>query len=102
MEATLNTMENHTLLTLSGDFTFKDNPRFRQLLGQLQDSPPKELKLDVAQLEFIDSAALGMLLLLHDQSNRTRTNVTIESATGQIKQMLQLSNFDEIFTIRYA
>jgi len=102
MEATLNTVENRALLTLSGDFTFKDNARFRQLLTQLQEQSPKELTLDVAHLEFIDSAALGMLLLLHDQSNRVGTHVTIESATGQIKQMLQLSNFDEIFSIRYA
>lgn len=89
-------------LALSGDFTFSDNAKFRNLLMTLRDAKAHSLTLAMDKLAFIDSAALGMLLLLHDEATRQKMDVTMCGATGQIKKMLQLSNFDEIFHIRYA
>lgn len=102
MEYSFNHQGDAYQLTLSGNFTFSDNAKFRGILATLRDAQASSLTLDMAQLEFIDSAALGMLLLLHDEASRSGFSVHMENVTGQIKKMLQLSNFDEIFSIRYA
>lgn len=102
MEYSLNHHGDEYRLELSGNFTFSDNAKFRSILATLRDSDAIALTVDMGKLEFIDSAALGMLLLLHDEAGRKAMEVSVSGASGQIKKMLQLSNFDEIFRIRYA
>lgn len=102
MEYTLNRQGNDFLLEISGTFTFSDNSKFRSIATTLRESEAKAVTLGMRKLEFIDSAALGMLLLLHDEAQKKGFKVTLSGADGQIKKMLQLSNFDEIFTIEYV
>lgn len=102
MEYSLNHHGGEYRLELSGNFTFSDNATFRTILSTLRDSGASALTVDMGGLEFIDSAALGMLLLLHDEASRKGVEVSVSGASGQIKQMLQLSNFDEIFRISYS
>lgn len=102
MEYSLNHDGDAYRLELAGNFTFSDNAKFRGILATLRDSAATALNVDMTRLEFIDSAALGMLLLLHDEAGRKGMTVSMAGASGQIKKMLQLSNFDEIFHIRYA
>lgn len=102
MEYSLDHRNDNYLLTMNGQFTFSDNSEFRRILTSLRDTSAASLTLAMDRLDYIDSAALGMLLLLHDEASRKGMRVSLEGVTGQIKKMLQLSNFDEIFTIRYA
>lgn len=102
MEYTVQQQGNDYLLALTGTFTFSDNATFRHIAAMLDDSRAETVTLDMGGLQFIDSAALGMLLLLHDEARKKGFHVVLRNAGGQIKKMLQLSNFDEIFTIHYA
>jgi anti-anti-sigma factor len=102
MEYTYSQQAQHHQLDLIGTFTFSDNAKFRQIVSNLRDSDADSITLDLRNLQFIDSAALGMLLLLHDEANKKAIKVVLAGADGQIKKMLQLSNFEEIFTVQYA
>jgi HptB-dependent secretion and biofilm anti anti-sigma factor len=102
MEFTVTRQDDQYQLDLSGTFTFSDNASFRQFISSLRDSNASAVTLDFARLQFIDSAALGMLLLLHDEASKHNIHVNLAAVGGQIKTMLQLSNFDEIFSISYA
>lgn len=102
MEYTAERKNAESLLSIQGTFTFNDNTKFREILQLLEDDSLDAVTLNIQQLQFIDSAALGMLLLLHDEAQKRKVHVTLSGADGQIKKMLQLSNFEEIFTIRYA
>lgn len=90
------------VLNVKGTFTFSDNNKFREILMLLKQDKTSSLVLDIHNLQFIDSAALGMLLLLQDEASKKHAKITLRGATGQIKKMLELSNFDELFTIKYA
>lgn len=102
MEYTLSQQDDHCVLDMRGTFTFSDNANFRKFISGIHNAKYTRVVLDFRQLEFIDSAALGMLLLLHDEAKKHNAHVRISDAGGQIKKMLQLSNFDEIFEISYA
>lgn len=88
-------------LAMSGRFTYTDNATFRQIIQDLRNGTYKHLQLDISRLEYIDSAALGMLLLLNDAATKTGISISLTGANGQIRKMLEISNFDEIFHIGY-
>lgn len=102
MDYTTERRDTESHLHINGTFTFSDNQKFREILSLLQDDSLNAVTLNIQNLQFIDSAALGMLLLLHDEAQKRDVHITLNGADGQIKKMLQLSNFDEIFTIHYA
>lgn len=84
----------------SGSFTFADNAKFRELIGLLEKEPVKTVDIDVSGVTFIDSAALGMFLLLRDIGQKKNIDVVLRSPQGQIKKMFELSKFNQLFTVQ--
>lgn len=84
---------------LSGSFTFNDNPKFKQIVEMVEDAPPTALELDVSGMTFIDSAGLGMLLLLRDVCEREHIQVKISGAQGQVARIFDISRFDQLFAM---
>lgn len=101
MEYSVLNHNDHMEVALQHQFTFNDNAKFRNLIGLLQDQAPASLTLELSKLDFIDSAGLGMLLLLHDETSKRSITVTLQHPKGQIRKMLELSNFGQLFTIAY-
>lgn len=88
------------LLTLKGKFTFTDNTAFRSILAQIAGSSVQQVIFDLSQVEFIDSAALGMLLLAHDEASKHQKPVILRGATGQVSKMIHMARFENYFTIQ--
>jgi anti-anti-sigma factor len=86
-------------LTLAGKFTFADNKVFNGILDEV--SAYKQIVIDLANVEFIDSAALGILLLVRDKCDKTATNLLLKNPKGQVKQMFDISRFGDLFTIEH-
>lgn len=83
---------------LKGRFTFSDNQAFRELLNNISTSSTT-LELELAALEFIDSAGLGMLLLAHEMLQQRGGGIVLRTPRGQVQQMIDLSRFDRLFTV---
>lgn len=99
MEYTIARHDKHCEVRIQGSFTFSDNAKFRELLNSTVNDTLHSLTINLSKLEFIDSAALGMLLLLNDAASQKNIRITLAAATGQIKKMLVLSKFEELFNI---
>lgn len=84
---------------LKGSFTFNDTQGFRDLLNAITESPPEELIIDIAHVEYIDSSALGMLLLLKETTDRHQIHLMIAGASGQVLKVFAMSRFEEIFDL---
>lgn len=87
------------VFALKGKFTFSDNAAFRTVLGRIPDSAIRQIIFDVKDLEFVDSAALGMFLLAHDEAVKHKKTVIIRGAQGQVKKMISMARFENYFTI---
>ncbi|WP_158240672.1 STAS domain-containing protein [Telmatospirillum siberiense] len=83
-------------LALRGRLTFDSNERFRTIVDTLTAGKPRSLRIDVSQLEFIDSAGLGMLLLLKESQSGP---VILRAPQGQVKRLLAAARFDSLMTI---
>ena len=86
-------------IDLRGRLTFSDYSVFREISDQLNLYGPKSCLLDLENLEFIDSAGLGMLLIVRDKMTSKNGSVVLKNSQGQVKKMLTLGKFESLFTI---
>lgn len=100
MEVITETQENnHWKCLLKGNFTFADSSRFQVLLDDIKAVQPNEVTIDLSDTVYIDSAALGMLLVLKEATDEMKTKVIIAGARDQVLKVLKLSRFEELFTL---
>ncbi len=94
-------MQNDTLdINFGGNFTFSDHPAFREILSLIEkDESVRQIVFRMDKLEFVDSSALGMLLLVHDVVERKRKKLVIKGAQGQVKKMFALAHFQRLFVM---
>lgn len=86
-------------LSLKGRFTFADNKTFVGLLDNMANQNFSKVVIDLANVEFIDSAALGVLLLARDRCEKSSMILLLRNPTGQVKQMFKISKFNDLFQI---
>ncbi|MBB5017137.1 anti-anti-sigma factor [Chitinivorax tropicus] len=86
-------------LILAGYFTFDAYREFKnQYTPLLESGDFSELEIDLGQVEYLDSSALGMLLLLRERMDNKP--VVLSNAQGTVKQVLEVANFHHLFTMR--
>lgn len=103
MNITTNQVDGETVIGLGGRFTFAAHPAFRDLLSAHVETMNGggRVTFDLSAIEFVDSAALGMLLLAREVATRRAATIRIRGAKGQVRRMLEVSRFDTLFTVEY-
>ena len=56
-----------------------------------------EIQIDLGSVDYLDSTALGLLLLIRDKTKGLGKKVTLANAHGSVKQVLDIAKFDKIF-----
>lgn len=88
-------------LLLSGRFDFSSHGLFNQSIDPpLADGRITELVLDFEQVKYIDSSALGMLLLLKERANGASKSIVLVNCKGAVAQVFELANLGRLFTIK--
>ena len=87
------------LITMRGRFTFADYQAFRGLLDDIRASGARRHVLDLAEVEFIDSAAIGMLLIAAEEAKRHGGRVALRRPQGQVRRTLDTASLDTVFPI---
>jgi HptB-dependent secretion and biofilm anti anti-sigma factor len=89
------------ILRLSGRFEFSTHREFRDASkAALQNSAVKEIQIDLGKVEYLDSSALGMLLLCRENALEVGKSIILDHPTGAVRQVLDIANFHKLFTIR--
>ena len=88
-------------LTMSGRFDFHSHRDFRtayeSLIGNAQ---VREIDVNFAGVDYLDSSALGMLLLLREKAESAGKKVYLSGVKGVVRQVLEIANFGKLFTFR--
>ena len=85
-------------IAIQGRFDFSAHKDFRESYEDLS-SAPNCYSIDMREAEYIDSSALGMLLLLRDHAGGDSADVEIVNCNPDVKKILTISNFDQLFSI---
>jgi anti-anti-sigma factor len=82
---------------MKGRFTFNDNQKFKTIINLLDQPDIRTIALDFSHVDFIDSAALGMLLLLRDEAQKQDIRISLQNPNGQIQKIFELTKINQLF-----
>ena len=97
MDFTIEDKGHEKRVLLSGSFTFADNQKFKEMMAAATEKLVKAIALDFNAVEFIDSGALGMLLLFREECQPRQISLSLNSAQGQVKKIFAIARFDQLF-----
>jgi anti-anti-sigma factor len=87
-------------LKLRGRFEFNSHREFRGAYeNHVADETVKSLVIDFSGVDYLDSSALGMLLLLREKLAAVNKVVALSGTHGAVKQVLEIANFSRLFSI---
>ena len=96
--AKLDETDQKLTIAIEGRFDFSAHKEFRDSY-QCAEGDPRQYQVDMASADYIDSSALGMLLLLRDHAGGDQADVEIVNCNADVRKILTISNFDQLFTI---
>ena len=98
VETNLNTETQTLEVRISGRFDFSIHQNFRKITQQT-GSGVKSIAIDLSETDYMDSSALGMLLVLRDKVNEKKEAITIKNSKEEVRKILKIANFDKLFTL---
>jgi anti-anti-sigma factor len=81
-----------------GRFDFGVHNEFREA-SKLAELGIKQIEIDLGNADYLDSSALGMLLVLLDKMAGDKNAVHIKNAKNEVKKIIEIANFDKLFTL---
>lgn len=92
---------NQVTIRLTGRFDFGIHREFREAVKCAMQNPSvREIQIDLGAVDYMDSAALGMLLLSLENAKAVGKTITLANARGTVKEVLEIANFAKLFVIR--
>lgn len=82
-------------------FDFSFHKSFTEQYNKiLEEKSGGTINLDFSRVLYLDSAALGMIVLLQKRAKASGHVVEITNAKGTALEVLEIANFDKMITIR--
>lgn len=101
MQITSKLENGRSTLSLSGRFDFHSHREFRAAYEKaLEEAAVREIEINFSEVDYLDSSALGMLLLLREKAEAIGKAVLLSGLQGTVKQVLDIANFGKLFTIQ--
>lgn len=100
MEVSVAIADGQGAIRLHGRFDFNSHREFRDAVDKLLHDPGvTSVTVDLSKVDYLDSSALGMLLMLRDRCRSSGKTVSLSQSQGAVKQVLEIANFSKLFTI---
>ena len=100
MRTTLTSANGAAVIRLQGRFDFGAHRDFREVTERALASPEcRSVSVDLADVDYLDSSALGMLLMLRDKAQAVGKVVSLDRCRGAVRQVLDIANFGKLFAI---
>ncbi len=87
------------VLKLNGRFDFHARHAFQTAIEKVAKGEERQVILRFDEVPYIDSAALGMLALMHKQLTAQHIQATIVNPQDFVKGILELAKMDLFFPI---
>jgi anti-anti-sigma factor len=88
-------------IALAGRFDFSAHRVFREAYtAPLESTEVCELEIDLGAVDYLDSSALGMLLMLREKAQAANKTVVLSNCKGAARQVLDIANFGKLFSMK--
>lgn len=89
-------------IKIKGSFKFDYFAKFKNAYTPYVDDKDLTFVLDFSKVEFVDSSALGMLLIFREEvekSNTKKSTIKIIKANQEVSNILSIANFGKLFEV---
>ena len=93
-----NTNNKRLEITVTDRFDFSLHREFRDAYRDYIGQSP-EVVIDLNRAEYMDSSALGMMLLMREQLGGDAARITISTSSPEIRRILDIANFGKLFNL---
>jgi anti-anti-sigma factor len=81
-------------------FDFHVHRDFKQAYTEMLGNPTiHEIEIGIQHLVALDSAALGMLVLLRERAAEVNKSIILANPSGYVCKLLEVANFDKLFQL---
>jgi anti-anti-sigma factor len=87
---------DEVIVAVAGRFDYRVYDSFKASYASVkQDS---QIKVDLSETDYMDSSALGMLLMLREHVGKA-ARILLVNPTPDVHRVLSIANFDKLFAI---
>jgi anti-sigma B factor antagonist len=87
------------LIELAGRFDAQEVPEFRSAVEALLRPPAPVLRVDLANVVFVDSSALAELLRAHKTAKAAGGGVVLRNVSDPVRVILEITALTSVFTM---
>ena len=84
-------------INVGENFDFAHHKEFRE--SYRNEAPGSNYVINMSQAKYLDSSALGMLLMLRKHAGGDASSITLQAVPEEVRQVLEIANFHKIFKI---
>ena len=88
------------VIRIKDRFDFAIHQQFREAYQNINENGI-EYKLDLSATQYMDSSALGMILLLKDHADKFKSSVVIYKPAANVAKVLEIAQFHQLLTIEH-
>ena len=99
MQYKLHELDGKITVILSGSLYIESVAKLRGDVLQAIDQGKIHLIFDMHNLEYIDSAGLGVLITVQKRVRQKGGNVVIRGLKGDVRELFELTRLDKVFDI---
>lgn len=100
MQIQITNAGDNAVICLNGRFDFTTQRTFKMYYDPiLKQEEIRKLEIDLGGVEYLDSSALGMLMLLRERAQVMGKDVVLSKPNQMVAQILDIANFKKLFTI---
>jgi len=89
---------NQLSIMIDGKFDFSLHQNFRDAYVDFQGNNVV-INLDLSKTTYMDSSALGMILLLKDHAEKSENQIVIQKPNETVNKILEIAQFHRLLTI---
>ena len=90
-------------ILMSGRFDFQVHREFKDAYtALLTNGGVREIEVEMSKVDYLDSSALGMLILLNERAKEAKKSIVLLNPSAVVAQVLDVANFSKIFNIKSA
>lgn len=91
-------MPDVEVLRLPSQFDYSFHRKFSEMYTPLiEHGTCRQVVLDFSDVDYLDSAALGMMVLLQKKFSANNIQVKIKNARGATEEILRMANMRKLF-----
>lgn len=99
MRITQRNLRDVTILDIADEITYHTRKEFSGPVDKLRHSGCRHVILNMKQVTFVDSAAIGLLALAAQQFKTDKRQLSLVGPQGTVKQLLDLSNISKLIPV---